>query len=80
MLANDIHVTDNGDGTITVLTMATGPLTLYDPAGKPIVRKSIAAYGQPHRFGIARSHRWRAEAALRRSCQPDPGRRAGHAR
>jgi hypothetical protein len=40
VLANDIHVTDNGDGTITVLTMATGPFTLYDSAGKPIARNS----------------------------------------
>jgi hypothetical protein len=40
VLANDIRVTDNGDGTITVLTMATGPFTLYDSAGKPIARNS----------------------------------------
>ena len=40
VLANDIHVTDNGDGTITVLTMATGPFTLYDSSGKPIARNS----------------------------------------
>jgi hypothetical protein len=40
VLANDIHVTDNGDGTITVLTMATGPFTLYNSSGKPIARNS----------------------------------------
>jgi hypothetical protein len=40
VLANDLHVTDNGDGTITVLTMATGPFTLYDSSGKPIARNS----------------------------------------
>ena len=40
VLANDLHVTDNGDGTITVLTMATGPFTLYASSGKPIARNS----------------------------------------
>lgn len=40
VLSNDIHVTDNGDGTITVLTQATGPFTLYNSSGKPIARNS----------------------------------------
>jgi hypothetical protein len=40
VLSNDIHVTDNGDGTITVLTQSTGPFTLYDSSGRPIARNS----------------------------------------
>lgn len=40
VLTNDIHVIDNGDGTITVLTQGTGPYTLYDSSGRPIARNS----------------------------------------
>jgi hypothetical protein len=40
VLANDLHVTDNGDGTLTILTMATGPFTMYDSSGRPIARNS----------------------------------------
>ena len=40
VLSNDIRVTDNGDGTLTVLTQGTGPFTLYDSSGKPIARNS----------------------------------------
>ena len=34
----DLHVTDNGDGTLTVLIVATGNAVLYGPDGKAIAR------------------------------------------
>jgi len=37
-LHKDLHVTDNGDGTLTVLELLTGNFTLYDGDGKPIAR------------------------------------------
>jgi hypothetical protein len=37
-LTKDLKVTDNGDGTLTVLMLATGTSTLYDSSGKAIAR------------------------------------------
>jgi hypothetical protein len=37
-LSKDLHVTDNGDGTLTIVFLATGPSTLYGPDGKAIAR------------------------------------------
>ena len=34
----DLHVTDNGDGTLTVLVLATGNYTLYGADGRAIAR------------------------------------------
>jgi hypothetical protein len=34
----DLHVTDNGDGTLTILVLATGNFTLYGPDGRAIAR------------------------------------------
>jgi hypothetical protein len=34
----DLKVTDNGDGTLTILVLATGNAVLYGPDGKPIAR------------------------------------------
>jgi hypothetical protein len=34
----DLRVTDNGDGTLTVLILATGNATVYGPNGKAIAR------------------------------------------
>ena len=34
----DLHVTDNGDGTLTVLVLATGNFTLYGADGHAIAR------------------------------------------
>jgi len=34
----DLHATDNGDGTVTVLIVATGNAALYDEAGTAIAR------------------------------------------
>ena len=34
----DLRVTDNGDGTLTVLVLATGNAVLYGPDGKAIAR------------------------------------------
>ena len=34
----DMRVTDNGDGTVTVLILATGTAVLYDESGKAIAR------------------------------------------
>jgi hypothetical protein len=34
----DLRVTDNGDGTVTVLILATGNAVLYDESGKAIAR------------------------------------------
>jgi hypothetical protein len=34
----DLRVTDNGDGTVTVLILATGNAVLYDEEGKAIAR------------------------------------------
>jgi len=34
----DLHVTDNGDGTLTIIILNTGPSTLYGPDGKAIAR------------------------------------------
>lgn len=34
----DLHVIDNGDGTLTIQFLATGPSTLYGPDGNAIAR------------------------------------------
>ena len=34
----DMRVTENGDGTLTILVLATGNAVLYGPAGKAIAR------------------------------------------
>jgi hypothetical protein len=34
----DLHVIDNGDGTLTILFLVTGDSTLYGPDGKAIAR------------------------------------------
>jgi hypothetical protein len=38
VLNKDLRVTDNGDGTLTVLLLATGNSVLYGPDGKAIAR------------------------------------------
>jgi hypothetical protein len=38
VLDKDLKITDNGNGTLTILTLATGPATLYNAAGKAIAR------------------------------------------
>ena len=35
---NDLKVTDNGDGTLTIIILATGNATLYGPDGEAIAR------------------------------------------
>jgi hypothetical protein len=37
-ISKDLQVTDNGDGTLTILQLATGNLTFYDSDGKAIGR------------------------------------------
>lgn len=37
-LNKDLSVTDNGDGTLTILVLATGQSSLYDSSGKAIAR------------------------------------------
>jgi hypothetical protein len=37
-LQKDLHVTDNGDGTLTILVLATGNVVLYGPDGEVIAR------------------------------------------
>jgi hypothetical protein len=37
-LSKDLKVTDNGDGTLTILVLATGTSTLYGGDGTPIAR------------------------------------------
>ncbi len=37
-LSRDLEVTDNGDGTLTIVILATGNATLYGPDGKAIAR------------------------------------------
>jgi hypothetical protein len=37
-IEKDLHVTDNGDGTLTILVLTTGNLVVYDQAGKVISR------------------------------------------
>jgi hypothetical protein len=37
-LAKDLRIVDNGDGTITITQLLTGPSTLYDEDGKAIAR------------------------------------------
>ncbi len=38
VLQKDLKVTDNGDGTLTILVLATGPSSVYDESGKAIAR------------------------------------------
>jgi hypothetical protein len=38
VIEKDLHVTDNGDGTFTILIVATGNAVLYGPNGKAIAR------------------------------------------
>jgi hypothetical protein len=37
-LSKDLQVTDNGDGTLTILVLATGNAVVYGPDGKAIAR------------------------------------------
>src|SRR3954447_18974657 len=37
-IQKDLKVTDNGDGTLTIVSLATGPSTAYGPDGKAIAR------------------------------------------
>jgi hypothetical protein len=37
-VSKDVHVTDNGDGTLTILVLATGNFTLYGADGQAIAR------------------------------------------
>jgi hypothetical protein len=37
-LSKDLQVTDNGDGTLTILVLATGNAVVYSPDGKAIAR------------------------------------------
>jgi hypothetical protein len=37
-ISKDLKITDNGDGTITIITLLTGPSTAYGPDGKAIAR------------------------------------------
>ena len=37
-ISKDVHVTDNGDGTLTILVLATGNYTLYGADGRAIAR------------------------------------------
>jgi hypothetical protein len=38
VLNKDLKITDNGDGTLTILVLATGPSTLFDSSGTAIAR------------------------------------------
>jgi hypothetical protein len=38
VIEKDLHVTDNGDGTLTILILATGNAVLYGPDGRAIAR------------------------------------------
>jgi hypothetical protein len=38
ILQKDLKVTDNGDGTITIISLLTGPSSVYGPDGKAIAR------------------------------------------
>ncbi|MEO5708496.1 MAG: hypothetical protein ABIQ59_01550 [Nocardioidaceae bacterium] len=38
VLSKDLKVTDNGDGTLSIIVLATGPSTLYGPNGKALAR------------------------------------------
>jgi hypothetical protein len=38
ILSKDLRVTDNGDGTLTILVLATGNAVVYGPDGKAIAR------------------------------------------
>jgi hypothetical protein len=38
VLDKDLKITDNGDGTLTILVLATGSATLFDSSGKAIAR------------------------------------------
>jgi hypothetical protein len=37
-LSKDLQVTDNGDGTLTIVVLGTGNLVVYGPDGKAIAR------------------------------------------
>ena len=37
-VSKDVHVTDNGDGTLTILVLATGNFTIFDEDGRAISR------------------------------------------
>jgi hypothetical protein len=38
IISKDLHVTDNGDGTLTIIFFQTGNAVLYGPDGKAIAR------------------------------------------
>jgi hypothetical protein len=38
VMEKDLRVTNNGDGTLTILVLATGPSSVYDQSGKAIAR------------------------------------------
>jgi hypothetical protein len=37
-ISKDLKVVDNHDGTLTIISLLTGPSTLYGPDGKPLAR------------------------------------------
>lgn len=39
-MQKDLHVTDNGDGTLTIVVLATGNYTLYGEDGHAIARNA----------------------------------------
>jgi hypothetical protein len=39
-MQKDLHVTDNGDGTLTIIAFVTGTAVVYDPEGKAIARNA----------------------------------------
>jgi hypothetical protein len=38
LVQKDLHVTDNGDGTLTIIVLATGNFTMYGADGRAIAR------------------------------------------
>jgi hypothetical protein len=43
VMGKDIHVTDNGDGTLTVVRLNTGNVNTYDESGKAVASSSTTA-------------------------------------
>jgi hypothetical protein len=39
-MQQDVHVTDNGDGTLTIIAIETGTAAVFDAEGKPLARNA----------------------------------------
>jgi hypothetical protein len=53
-IEKDLRVTDNGDGTLTILVLSTGNAVLYGEDGKAIARNRVSSGSRSSSITAAR--------------------------